>query len=506
VKRPKYRDVRRVALYLRVSTAEQAMGHSLDSQRNALMDWAARMAWSISSIYEDAGASGTSVKGRREFQRMIADGQAGLFDAILVLKVDRFARSTVDAAHYRELLSECGIRLLSQMEPALEEDNPSSFLSRGFFDLQSEYYSVLLSHNVARGMATRAQKGLLLGDTPFGYRHVSAEDPPEIIPYEAEAVRRLFQNYAAGNRSMGELADELNVAGFRPRSKRGRIVFAKDSIRGILENPTYAGYVHRHGEILGMGRQAAIISVELWEKSRAVREERARRPQVYGARPARPYLLSGVGRCADCGSPLWVNTISGGRYHYYRCASRSRGDECPARKVGRRHEWPEAQVSDLFAQLELPPSWQDRVAELVAHSNEDVDVHAERRRLRDRIVRAQQGLLDGVLDTLTAKKAVSEAEAALADLKETPHVAIAAGTALTDIKNLWPLMTEAEKHEFVRLVLDEAVVDLRTGEVTMLLPKASFAPLFQMFSEEEGGLVRFCGWRPRWDSNPRSPP
>ena len=94
----------RVALYLRVSTAEQAKGHSLDSQRDTLRDWARAEGWNAVSEYDDPGASGTSVDRRPGFLKMVDDAEAGRFDAVLVLKLDRFARNRGDAAIYRERL------------------------------------------------------------------------------------------------------------------------------------------------------------------------------------------------------------------------------------------------------------------------------------------------------------------------------------------------------------------------------------------------------------------
>jgi hypothetical protein len=104
----------------------------------------------------------------------------------------------------------------------------------------------------------------------------------------------------------------------------------------------------------------------------------------------------------------------------------------------------------------------------------------------------KQGVIDGVVDTATARAAITQTENALGALSETPHVAIQAGTILTDIRELWPHMAEEEKRNLVRLVLNEAVVDLRTGDVERLLPKTSFAPLFHILAEDESGLIRFA--------------
>jgi hypothetical protein len=103
----------------------------------------------------------------------------------------------------------------------------------------------------------------------------------------------------------------------------------------------------------------------------------------------------------------------------------------------------------MFSRLELPRAWQDRVAELVSQDRSHVDVGAERRRLEARIARAREGVLDGVLDSATAKKAILDAEAEIGRLVASPHAAISAAHVLTDLKDLWPHMTDKERHKVV---------------------------------------------------------
>ncbi len=505
-RRRAYRDIRRVVLYLRVSSDEQVLGHSLDSQSTALIAWAASEGWEVVAIYSDAGVSGTSVERRVEFQRMIAAGQAGTFDAILVLKFDRFARSLRDSTIYRELLRDLGIRLLSRMEPNVGDDTSTGFLMNGQADLYAAYYSIALSENVTRGKATRAAKGLPLGDLPFGYVSIGAQEPPEIVSAEADQVRRCFREYAAGNRSMAELAASLTLAGFHPRSKRGRAVFSKATLSGMLSNPTYVGDITRYGQVVGPGRHYAIIDRELWDAVQRARAERARKPQIYGARPKRPYLLSGIGSCATCGAPLWANTISGGAHNYYRCASRQRGDTCLDGRVGLRAESVEAHIHKLFSHVTLPGAWRSRVAELARTDAMRVDVNAERKHLNAKLARIRQGLIDGVLENDEAKTAMRDVEAALAALRPQNAEAVEAGQVLTDVRELWPRMTDTERRDLVRLVLDGVSVDLRTGDIKAMTPKPAFGCLFAVLGDEEDGLIRVCDWRPRRDSNPRSPP
>lgn len=123
------RAVARVALYTRVSTEEQAAGHSLSTQHDTLAAWADAEGWSIVDVYEDPGASGTNVRHRLAFQRMVQDAERQSFDAVLVLRYDRFARSLRDSAIYRERLAGAGVRVLSYSERT--QDGPAGFLTRG---------------------------------------------------------------------------------------------------------------------------------------------------------------------------------------------------------------------------------------------------------------------------------------------------------------------------------------------------------------------------------------
>jgi len=329
-------------------------------------------------------------------------------------------------------------------------------------------------------------------------RHRAGDEHVRLRVLRTSVSRR--ENHAAGDQSMLDIADSLNAAGFRPRSKRERLVFSKATVRGMLENPVYVGDITHHGDVIGRGRHEPIISRKLWEKVQQVRNERARRPQVYGARPRCPYLLSGVAVCSACGLPLWANSTTGGRHNYYRCSSRSRGEDCPDATFSCRAEHPENETSSLFARLELPPAWRERVKELVSTGGAGPDVERERQRLSERIARVRRGLIDGILDNETAKAAIREAEAALHALPRPVRASVQAGESLTGIRELWPHMTEEERRDLVRLVLVKVEIDLRTGSVGGLIPKPAFAPLFRVLAEEEDGLISVCGWRPRGDS------
>jgi site-specific DNA recombinase len=343
--RMEVREIKRVALSLRVSTDGQVDGHSLDTQGTQLRDWAAREGWEVIEVYTDAGRSAfRKVEGREAFLRMIDDAEAGKFDAVLVSKSDRFMRGAGHARIIRDRLSAAGVQYKSLEEPGAWDGTPGGFLLGSNADTFAEYYSLDLSVKMTKGLRTRAEKGLTLGDVPFGYLRDEPQQPIYPCPSEAQAVLHLFKRYQSGLVSMGELAEELNALGLKPRSKRGKNRFSAASVKGMLKNPVYAGYVTRHGEILRDGLHEAIVPRDLFERVQRVIDERARRPRVYARRPPHPYMLGGIAFCVRCGGPLWANSTGRGTYHYYRCAADRRGEICDdggvsAGRTPRRLSW-----------------------------------------------------------------------------------------------------------------------------------------------------------------------
>ncbi len=77
---------------------------------------------------------------------------------------------------------------------------------------------------------------------------------------------------------------------------------------------------------------------------------------------------------------------------------------------------------------------------------------------------------------------------------------------LVELRYLWPRMTATERRTAAQMTCEPIAADLRTGVVEAIRPRPAFEPLFRSIAGEEGGVVTFCQWRPRPDSNRRSPP
>ncbi len=242
---------------------------------------------------------------------MIADAKARRFVRIYVWKFDRFARNVHDAVVYKTLLQSVGVELVSVKEPLTDPQSPASECWKACMDGVAEWYSADLKQKMRRAKQARAESGLYNGDLAVRLRESVRPSPlhPEGVhqqpssalhPKRHAVVLTLFDRYATGNQSMREIADFVNTLGFKTRNKRkksehgvvGPRPFTKDSIRDMLTNPFYLGKMRYKGEVRE-GKHEAIVSDELWEKCRAIRENHAKRPRTWN-KAFRTYLLKGL--------------------------------------------------------------------------------------------------------------------------------------------------------------------------------------------------------------------
>ena len=232
----------RVAIYLRVSTEEQAEGHSLDAQRKLCTQLAETRGWQIVATYEDPGYSAKTEK-RPAFQRLLADARAGNVDIILTHKLDRFSRSIFDIFRLLREFHEHGISYVSAAEQ-FDFTTPMGKVQLALWAAFAEWYIDNLSAETSKGKKERAMKGLWNGDVAFGYKRVPAGERVtgrviyalEADEHDADGVRLAFELYASGQYNDREVAAELNRRGYLTANKTGRRPFSKDTVCAMLKN------------------------------------------------------------------------------------------------------------------------------------------------------------------------------------------------------------------------------------------------------------------------------
>ena len=189
----------RVAAYCRVSTDSEEQLTSYTAQKAYYTQKIGENPdWEMAGIFADKGITGTSMKKRTEFKRMIAACKRGRIDLILTKSLSRFARNTVDSLEMVRMLRANGIGVIFEKENINTLTESSEFLITlfsGFAQAESES----ISKNVIWGI----QKSREAGNVPFQYQKLlgyrrGPDGQPEIIPEEAETVKRIFRRYLDG--------------------------------------------------------------------------------------------------------------------------------------------------------------------------------------------------------------------------------------------------------------------------------------------------------------------
>ena len=280
-----------VAAYARVSMESERLQHSLSAQVSYYSSLIQQNpAWEYAGVYADDGITGTKTNDRTEFNRMIADCEAGKIDIILTKSISRFARNTVDLLNAVRHLKDLGISVQFEKEhiDSLSEDGELMLTLLASF-AQEEVRS--LSDNVKWGTRKRFEKGIPNGRFQiYGYRWDG--DHLVVEPEEAKIVKLIYDNFLNGlsAESTEKQLEEMGVKSYKGQH------FGNTSIRQILGNITYTGNLlfqkeytvdpiskksrKNQGELPQYwveNTHEAIIPMEVYQ---AVQEEKARRREL----------------------------------------------------------------------------------------------------------------------------------------------------------------------------------------------------------------------------------
>ena len=128
-------------IYARYSSEGQRE-ESIDGQIRECMEYCKQNGMNVVKEYIDRALS-AKTDNRPDFQRMIKDSAKGLFDVVVVWKLDRFARNRYDSAHYKAALKKNGVRVISAKENIA--DGPEGIILESMLEGMAEYYSAELS-------------------------------------------------------------------------------------------------------------------------------------------------------------------------------------------------------------------------------------------------------------------------------------------------------------------------------------------------------------------------
>lgn len=498
----------RAAGYLRVSSESQVDGHSLAAQERQYYDFINAREWQSTGIYREEGKSAHSetISRRLVFQQLLEDAKNRKFDVVVVHTLDRWSRNLRVTLETLKELNANDIGLISITEN-IDYSTAQGKLFTQMLGSFAEYFSESLATHIKKGQSERARSGRHLGGIPFGYLSCwtgkdgnrvltcEAEHPGGVhqVPEEATAIKELFKRYAAGGTSTADLAIWMNEQGFRTRNTKrlpthngtetaGPRYFTNASIRGILHNRFYAGFV-KHGKHQLPGEHEPIVSDELFESVQLMMSKNSGRSASVGRRrKTRTYLLQGLARCADCGMNLWAQTYRNGRSYYReQRASRSHG-QCPANGGSIPCEVVDERIGAIFKRIVLPEDWRSRVTRQIKERDEVARLIDERARLKERLRRLGLAFVDGIYDESEYHRQKQNVHAQLESLAIPDfNFALKAGELIDEFAHIWEYATVEERHNLITSLLDAVYVDMNDpGAPVSIKPKTAFEPIWSL--------------------------
>lgn len=339
----------RIAAYCRVSTDKEEQIDSLNHQKDFFVEYAKRNGHKLFRLYADEGISGTSLKKREEFKRLLLDAELGLFDMVVVKDISRFARNTVDALQSIRKLKSMGISTLF-LTANMDSMGDSEFILT-LFSAMAQEESNNLSKRVKWGKKINAEKGRV-PQKIFGYDRID-NFTLEINPEEARIIRKIFALY--NEQGLGCRTISMTLNRDQDKTKFGNDWNAR-GVRRVLVNPIYCGILVNHkyeiedfltGKQINLPKEEqffherpswAIVEPEVFQRTQEIMESRRVKydsgEPFKEARYSSKHIFSTLIKCEHCGrsftrkSYTYVNTRV-----YWRCVT---NDQYTAEKCDNR--------------------------------------------------------------------------------------------------------------------------------------------------------------------------
>ena len=343
-------DLRRTALYLRLSRDDEKTGESLsiENQRAILRQYVSDHGGTIAGEYVDDGWSGTNFE-RPGIGRLLEDAKAGKIDTILVKDLSRFGRNYIQVGQYIDyIFPACGIRFIALSDNVDTADRSGAGMDlMPIMNVFNEWHAANTSKKIRAVLESDWRRGKYTGWAyPYGYRAGNDEHRTAVIDDEAaKTVRRIFDFRLQGMsvRAIARLLTEEGIpcpAAHYTRkdgvksSRQSALCWSPKTVSDILRNETYLGTLTQHRtthvsyknhkvlqvpheeRIVRENAHPPLISREVWEGVQTIRAGAAR-GRTDGADNL--HALSGLMYCADCGKKLKGKRTGGGGAYLYVC-------------------------------------------------------------------------------------------------------------------------------------------------------------------------------------------
>lgn len=498
-------------IYIRVSTAMQVEGYSLEAQKDRLTKFADFQNMEIVGEYCDAGRSGKNITGRPEFSRMlqdVADGKDDV-DYILVFKLSRFGRNAADVLNSLQYIQDFGVNLIC-VEDGIDSSKDSGKLTITVLSAVAEIGRENILVQTMEGRRQKAREGKWNGgQAPFGYELDTKNGSLIVVPEEAEIVKIIYDKFVHSDMGADSIANYLNSHGYTKKKVREHELnyFVRGHIRGILDNPVYIGKiaygksstekvkgtrdqyrrVQQDEYLIADGNHEAIIDAETWEAAQQKRKETGVKWNKTHSLE-HEHILSGILKCPICGTGM-AGTVrrrknkKTGDYKddfYYRCLHRKKIDDdhfCDFKPSLNQNQINEA-VERVILNMIHNPGYKEFIESKLGEKVDVNNLENEREQLRNQLrqVIGAKNKLTEMLDRLDTDDKhydrkyqdmqdrldnlydkISELEDAISDITEKINATYGTHMSahnlyrlLLNFEEIYFRMSDLEKKEFMR--------------------------------------------------------
>jgi site-specific DNA recombinase len=440
---------RSAAIYVRISQDRAGAGLGVERQEQESRALAQRLGWTVTEVYNDLSAF--SGRRRPDYERMLADIEAGTITAVIAWHPDRLHRRSAELERYISACERHGVENQTVTAGMWDLSTPSGRMAARQLGAVAAYESEHKSERVKAARVQQAKLGKYHGGVRcYGY----AKDGTTVIPAEAAEIAAAC-TAIAGGASLRAVVRDMNTR--KVPTATGKVGgWTSQQLRGMLISPRIAGYSTHKGVIVGTAAWPAIVDDATWRTVEAILSNPARRTNA-GISGAVKWLGSGLYVC-PCGQRVMRANINGGSKRYtYRCTNPDR----TVQHVTRGADALDAYVEKLIvARLSRPGT-----VEKLLHRDDTADVAAlrvEQVQLGERKDKAAAMFIDGAIDEVQLATITRRADERAKEIAEvlakagwrSPLEPLASG----DIEAAWSQLSLMQKRAILDVVADVHVL------------------------------------------------
>jgi site-specific DNA recombinase len=485
----------RAALYARVSSEEQVEGYSIDAQRRAFQTLCDSKGWTPYEFIEEGRSARTEdINKRPIFKQAMAAGLAHEYDVLVVHKVDRFSRKLRITLEYFDKLGKAGVGFFSIVEQ-MDFSTPWGKFTLSMLGGLAELYSDNLSLETKKGWHERRAQGLYCGTLPFGTikgedgvpipdtqeRRVSVDDHERsVVNYDG--LKTAF-DLAEEGKSDREIAIAMSAAGYRTTGTHGARPFSKDTVKDMLNNRFYIGYIPDGNGGWLRAKHSPFVSEEAFKCVQDLRQQRRHSKNGSIKASARTYSLSGLLWCATCNSKVGIHQGHGGKSRIY-CRGRAQGKSCSCRTTFL--EVYERQIEWYLQNFVVPDDYKERILE--AHrklQNAYDDVEKQRRQLQNRLQRIKELYKWEHIDRkeyLREHDSIGRELLSLAPKEDDAKALDRIAHFLNSVADVWKEASQERRNQLACVLFEEIRVE--NSRVVGVKPRKETRPFFQLSYDE----------------------